>query len=138
MKRNVIIASHSNMATGLADTLNFLSGGVENLTAIAAYVDGKPIDEAIENAMANVEQDDELFILTDMTGGSVNQKFFDYRTRPHTHVVSGMNLPLALALALEPQGDYVTDDRVREIVAGAQQEIKYINDLSFEEDDEDE
>ncbi len=41
--------------------------------------------------------------MTDLMVGSVNQKFFKYRTRPHTHIVSGMNLPLAFQIAMEPQ-----------------------------------
>lgn len=138
MKRQIILASHSNMAKGLADTLNFVSGGIENLTAIAAYVDNRPIDEAIAEAMANVADDDELIILTDMTGGSVNQNFFSYRTRPHTHVVSGMNLPLAFALAMEDADGYLAEEDVRRIVEEAKAEIRYINDISLDDDDEDE
>ena len=73
-----------------------------------------------------------------MTGGSVNQKFFQFRSRPHTHIVSGMNLPLAFGLAMEPADDYMTADQVRMIVENAKQEIKYINDISLDGDDEDE
>lgn len=126
------------MAKGLADTVNFVSGGVSNMTAIAAYVDGKPIDEAIDEAMAKVAPEDELVILTDMTGGSVNQKFFGYRSRPHTHVVSGMNLPLAFAMAMEPADGYMTDEQVRFIIENAKNEIRYINDIAADGDDEDE
>lgn len=138
MKRYIIIASHSNMAVGLKDTVNFVSGGMDNITAIVAYVDNKPIDDAINEAVSAVSEEDELVILTDMTGGSVNQKFFRFRSRPHTHIVSGMNLPLAFGLAMEPADDYMTADQVRMIVENAKQEIKYINDISLDGDDEDE
>lgn len=123
------------------DTLNFVSGGIEHMSVIAAYVDNRPIDEAVAEAMADVAEDDELIILTDMTGGSVNQKFFSFRTRPHTHVVSGMNLPVAFALAMEP-GDgadgYFTNEHVHEIVEESRQELRYINEISADGDDEDE
>lgn len=138
MKRYIIIASHSNMAVGLKDTLNFVSGGLDNVKAIAAYVDNKPIDDAISEALAEVKDEDELVILTDMTGGSVNQKFFPMCSRPHTHVVSGMNLPLAFGLAMEPADDYLTAEQVRFIVENAKQEIRYVNDISVDGDDEDE
>lgn len=138
MKRYIIIASHSNMAVGLKDTLNFVSGGLDNVKAIAAYVDNKPIDDAISEALAEVNDEDELVILTDMTGGSVNQKFFQMCSRPHTHVVSGMNLPLAFGLAMEPADDYLTAEQVRFIVENARQEIRYVNDISVDGDDEDE
>ena len=94
MKRYIIIASHSNMAVGLKDTVNFVSGGMDNITAIAAYVDNKPINDAINEAVSVVSEEDELVILTDMTGGSVNQKFFRFRSRPqrrrhHRHAGCG-------------------------------------------------
>ena len=94
MKRILVTASHHKMADGLKDTLNFVSGGV--------------------------------------------QQFFRYRNRPHTHIVSGMNLPLAFQVAMEPQGEYITVERMREMVEEAKNEIKYVNDIADDGDDEDE
>lgn len=138
MKRYIVIASHSNMAVGLKDTLNFVSGGKDNIIAIAAYVDNKPIDDAISEVIGQVSDEDELVILTDLTGGSVNQKFVPLCKREHTHLISGMNLPLAFSLAMEPCDAYLTEDQIREMVETAKQEIKYINDISLDGDDEDE
>ena len=70
--------------------------------------------------------------------GSVNQKFFKYRTRPHTHIVSGMNLPLAFQIAMEPQGEYITEERMKEMIEAAREEMKYINEIADDEDEEDE
>lgn len=138
MKRTLILASHHTMAEGLKDTLDFISGGAAECVALAAYMDNEPCDHAVDAVMEGLEPDTEAVILTDLAAGSVNQQFFRYLGRPHTHVVSGMNLPLALVFALEPADDYLTADRVREIVADAQSEIKYANDLAQEADDDDE
>ena len=138
MKRILILASHHNMAAGLRDSLNFVSGGEQETVALAAYVDNQPIDDAVKSLMEGFAPEDEVIVLTDMTSGSVNQKFFPYVSRPHTHLVSGMNLPLAFTIAMEPQGEYITADRMREIVEKSRAEMKYCNDLAAEEDDEDE
>lgn len=138
MKRILILASHHNMAAGLRDSLNFVSGGEQETVALAAYVDNKPVDAAVKEVMGSLADEDEAVILTDMTAGSVNQQFFPYINRPHTHLVSGMNLPLAFTIAMEPQGEYITADRMREIVEESRAEMKYCNDLAAEEDDEDE
>ena len=138
MKRNLILASHHNMAAGLRDSLNFVSGGEQETVALAAYVDNKPVDAAVKELMAGLSDEDEAVILTDMTAGSVNQQFFPYINRPHTHLVSGMNLPLAFTIAMEPQDEYITADRMREIVEESRAEMKYCNDLAAEGDDEDE
>lgn len=138
MKRILILASHHNMAAGLRDSLNFVSGGEQETVALAAYVDNKPVDAAVKELMAGLSDEDEAVILTDMTAGSVNQQFFPYTNRPHTHLVSGMNLPLAFTIAMEPQDEYITADRMREIVEESRAEMKYCNDLAAEGDDQDE
>ena len=138
MKRILILASHHNMAAGLRDSLNFVSGGEQETVALAAYVDNKPVDAAVKELMAGLSDEDEAVILTDMTADSVNQQFFSYINRPHTHLVSGMNLPLAFTIAMEPQDEYITADRMREIVEESRAEMKYCNDLAAEGDDEDE
>ena len=138
MKRTLILASHHTMAAGLKDTLDFVSGGAAECVALSAYMDNEPCDSAVDKVMAELDADTEAIVLTDLNAGSVNQQFFRYVGRPHTHVVSGMNLPLALVFALEPADDYLTAERVREIVADAQSEIKYANDLAAEVDDDDE
>ncbi len=138
MKRTLILASHHTMAAGLKDTLDFVSGGAAECVALSAYMDNEPCDSAVDKLMESLDADTEAIVLTDLNAGSVNQQFFRYVCRPHTHVVSGMNLPLALVFALEPADDYLTAERVREIVADAQSEIKYANDLAAEVDDDDE
>ena len=138
MKRTLILASHHTMAAGLKDTLDFVSGGAAECVALSAYMDNEPCDAAVDKVMEALDPDTEAIVLTDLNAGSVNQQFFRYVGRPHTHVVSGMNLPLALVFALEPADDYLTAERVREIVADAQSEVKYANDLAAEVDDDDE
>ncbi len=138
MKRILIIASHHKFADGLADTLNFISGGIQETVALSAYLDNQPIEDAVEELMSRYHTEDELVILTDLTSGSVNQQFFRFRNRPHTHLVSGMNLPIALQIAMESQEDYISVERMRQMVQEAQAEIKYVNDMMDDGDDEDE
>lgn len=138
MKRVLVLASHHRLADGLKDSLAFVSGGGQETIALSAYVDNQPIDEAVKSLMDGFAPEDEVVILTDMTSGSVNQKFFPYVSRPHTHLVSGMNLPLAFTIAMEDADDYISAERMREIVEESRAEMKYVNDLASEEDEDDE
>lgn len=138
MKRVLVTASHYKMADGLKETLEFVSGGVQETVALSAYVDNQPIEQAVTDLMNQFEADDEVIVLTDLTSGSVNQQFFQYRNRPHTYIVSGMNLPLAFQIAMEPQDDYISIERMREIVEESRMEMKYVNDIVDDGDDEDE
>lgn len=138
MKRVLILASHHTMAEGLKDTLGFISPDAVETVALSAYMTNTPVDDEVKAVMDALDPQTEAIILTDLNSGSVNQKFFPYVTRPHTHLVSGMNLPLALIVAMEPADDYLTPERMREIVEEARQEVKYVNDLAAEGDDDDE
>ena len=75
MKRILVTASHERMAEGLKDTLNFVSGGVQETVALAAYVDNRPVNEAVDELMNGFDPEDEVVVLTDLTAGSVNQQF---------------------------------------------------------------
>lgn len=136
MKRILVTASHHRMAEGLKDTLAFVSGGAQETIALSAYVDNQPIEEAVETLMNGFADEDEVVILTDLTSGSVNQQFFRYRNRPHTHIISGMNLPLAFQIAMEDQDDYISAERMREIVEESKNEMKYVNDIAADDGDE--
>ncbi|MFH5811022.1 PTS sugar transporter subunit IIA [Companilactobacillus sp. FL22-1] len=138
MKRKIILASHHKLAAGLADTLNFISNGIADVTDLSAYMDNQPVDKQVRSVMDSIPNETEVVILTDMLSGSVNQQFFNYRNRPHTHIISGMNLPLALAVALEPQDHEITSERMNEIVEEAKKAIVYVNEMKVDVDDDDE
>lgn len=81
MKRILVTASHHKMADGLKDTLNFVSGGVQETIALSAYLDNQPVEEAVDELMKGFAEEDEVIVLTDLTSGSVNQQFFRYRNQ---------------------------------------------------------
>ena len=138
MKRKIILASHHQFASGLADTVNFISNNAADIAALTAYMDNQPVEQQVKSLMASIPAEVEIVILTDMLAGSVNQQFFTYRMRPHTQIISGMNLPLALAIALEPTDHELTDQRVCDLIAQAQESIVSVNQMSVEVDDDDE
>ena len=82
-----------------------------------------------------------MIVLTDLMAGSVNQKFMPRIARPHTHLLTGMNLSLAMALtAVESTDSYLTEERINQIVDEARNQVQYVNVAlqALSEDDEDE
>lgn len=140
MRRRVIIASHSMLSKGMAETLKFFEGEDAEFVVITAYVDNKPIEGIIEEIFADIPDEDEVIILTDLMAGSVNQKFMPRIARPHTHLLTGMNLSLAMALTMESTDSYLTEERINQIVDEARNQVQYVNVAlqALSEDDEDE
>lgn len=134
--RKFIVASHSKQAYGLVETLKYLTGKVDCIYEISAYIDDVSIDEQIETCFRNIHKDDEVIILTDMMGGSVNQKFYPCMSE-HVHLICGVNLPLALSLMLQAE-DNLTTKQIEGIIEEAKSQIIYMNEYTFEENNEDE
>lgn len=138
MKRTFVIASHSTLAGGMTAALKFFAGDQLNIIELNAYLDNAPIVETIENIFAERAADEEVIVLTDLLAGSVNQNFFPYVKRAHTHVITGMNMSLGLQLVLESADDYLTASRIHELVLEAQKQIVYMNEFAAEVDEDDE
>ena len=130
--RRLIIASHSILAEGFKETLEFLTGMHNQISSLCAYVE--EIDDIDEQIKELVDTTDEIIVLTDMAGGSVNQKFFTYIS-DRVHVIAGMNLPLTMSIALQLGNDNLD---IGAIIAEAQQQIIYMNNQKSEERIEDE
>ena len=137
MKRKIIIASHNHLASGMKSTLEFITGPQANVECLDAYVDDKPIDQTVEKLIKQEDPDTEIVIFTDLMAGSVNQKFYPYRLRPHTHLITGMNLPLVLALAIENTDTYLTSERINHLINAGKEGMVYVNEFSTD-DEEDE
>jgi len=125
--RKIVVASHSLLAQGFKDTLEFLTGKGDAVCAVCAYVNdnGEGLDAAVEAALSGA---DEVVVLTDMVGGSVNQRFSRFAS-DRVHVVAGVNLPLA---GPDEQLDFDA------LVDEARQQIIYVNGASVAACDDDE
>ena len=138
MKKRFLIATHSTLAEGFTNALMFFAGDGIDVTYINAYIDGKPIDEKINSFFSTLNDKDELIVLTDLLAGSVNQNLYKYISREHTHILTGINLALALSLVLESANDYLTKERINQLVNSSRENIVYMNEFQAEVDDDDE
>lgn len=134
--RKFLIASHHLLAHGLKDTLTFLTSK-DNITDISAYMGTEDLDQQIQEAFRSFGPEDEVVILTDMLGGSVNQRFYPYMSS-RCHLICGVNLPCALSLVLQPEDTLLTPEKIQEIVEEARGHLIYVNEYRAEEKAEDE
>ena len=121
--RKIVVASHSLLAQGFKDTLEFLTGKSDAVNAVCAYVNdnGEGLDAAV-------------VVLTDALGGSVNQRFSRFAS-DRIHVIAGVNLPLAMTVALARPDEKLDFDA---LVNEARQQIVYVNGASSAECEDDE
>lgn len=135
--RKLLIASHGRMAQGVRDTLSFFAELDQNVQTLCAFLGDRPVEDEVREYFAGVAPEDEVIIFTDLMGGSVNRAFLPYLSRPHTHLVAGMNLGLILETVMAEEG-YLSTEEMAEKVELGKKGLVYLNEyhVTFDEDDD--
>jgi len=123
--RRILIASHGSLASGILSSLEILLGSAGNVTTIDAYLDSKDFKQQVEEFFLAVQPADEVLMLSDLYGGSVNQILYLFLERKNTRLIAGYNLALVLELALI-EGDISDDDLIR-IVTSSKEAIQIVS-----------
>lgn len=124
----LVVATHERLADGFKKTLDYIAPNVVDLIAISAYVDNEPIGEAIQNTINKFDNSEQVIILTDLVGGSVNQECAKLLGHHNIKLISGVNFPLLLSIALNANND-LTDDMIRDFIVEAKEQIVFVNDI---------
>lgn len=125
--RKYIIASHGRFAEGIYESAVMIIGKQDNVQILNCYTDGTDTKLLIENAMALISDEDEVVVVTDIFGGSVNNEFMKYLGRPNFHLIAGMNLPLLIQLFLSQNEN--TEEMIKEILSDGGANPKYCNEI---------
>lgn len=98
----IILASHGALSQGLKQTAEMILGPVTNIYALSAYRDeDEPIEQQIQSIVSKLGKEN-LFILTDILGGSVNNEMIGLlKKEPAIRLITGMNLPLVISIATQ-------------------------------------
>ena len=119
----IFLSSHGHMASGIKSSLDILIGNTDKITVFDAYVDEKNVQDVLDNFYKTVSEGDEVLLLSDLYGGSVNQVMFTYLNRPNTRLVSGVNLALVLELAIK---ETISDSELEELVETSRMMMKIV------------
>lgn len=99
----IILASHGELSQGMKQTASMIIGDEGNIFALSAFRDeDEPVKEQVERVLAEIGCEN-VYILTDIFGGSVNNDLLQIQqAHPEVHLVTGMNLPLVISIAMQP------------------------------------
>lgn len=122
--RKIMIAAHGYLAKGMKHTLNLLVGEVCPIEVINAYVDDSDYTIEIEQFLKAAESEDEVYIFTDLYGGSVNQKVTALKLKFDFTLITGFNLAVlvAVALASEP----LSREQLNAVIAESREALQVV------------
>ena len=133
--RKILLASHACLAGGMKSSVEMVTGPQEHLSAVCAYTEETPDFKGyLETVIRDLKAEDELVIVTDVLGGSVNNEASLFKNLANVHVIAGMNLALVLSLVISTEPD--TSRLIEESIHAAKEQMMYMNrEHSGEEED---
>lgn len=96
----LFLASHGHFASGMKSSIEILAGANSRLTVFDAYINQDSVQEHLDAFYKEVSADDQVILLSDLYGGSVNQVMYLYLNKPNTTLIAGVNLALVLELSI--------------------------------------
>lgn len=131
----LFLSSHGHLASGLKSSLDILLGNSSNVYIFDAYVDEHSVQFKLDEFYRHVSEDDQVILMSDLYGGSVNQVMVTYLNHPNTTLITGINLALVLELSIKQRT--VSECEIEEIVENSRRMmkvVKYENDALVNDD----
>ena len=123
--KQILIATHGKMASGIRYTAELIVGRSEEITTIDAYVNPEDDIEAQFKEYFADHEKDRIFVFTDLMGGSVNQKLMKYAESENVTLITGTNLAVLMQVMMSDED--VTDAEIKEFVDEARQELQWVH-----------
>lgn len=122
-----VIATHATLAQGFADTIHFFYSDMDNIRFVNAYVKSQEFEKELRTVLEDIRQEN-VVVLTDVAGGSVNQVAARLMPEYGFHLVSGINLPMLLDLMSESED---VDERIiRSAMESGHDGMVYMNGMA--------
>lgn len=123
--KQILIATHGKMASGIRCTLELVAGRMDNVTTMDAYITPDDDVEKQFREYFELHREDRIYAFTDLQGGSVNQKLMPYADLPNVTLITGMNFPVLLQVALA--GEDISDEELQAYIDSSKEELKLIS-----------
>lgn len=97
----ILIVSHGHLAEALISSAEILVGPMAKIKAVSIWPGDKKeeIQDRIEKELKEIDNGEGVIILTDLLGGTPTNLSLSFLHDRHVAVVTGVNIPMLLALA---------------------------------------
>ena len=101
----VVVVTHGQLATELVNAAEMIVGDLPQFTAVSIgwHDDVDQACKEIERAIARVNQNQGVLLLTDMFGGTPTNIAMTFLDSGLVEIITGVNLPMVIKLASQQQ-----------------------------------
>lgn len=121
----VFLSSHAHLASGMQSALALFSASEDRLRVHDAYVEGEEatLQEDLDSFFSEVSPEDDILLLSDLYGGSVNTVMAGYLDRPRTRLVAGVNLAFLIEVMAHTD---LSEGQLEDIVLQAREALREV------------
>lgn len=130
--RKFLLASHAYFAEGIYSSIKLIMGDQPNVEVLCAYTsEDFDLKKEINKIIGNLDPKDELIVITDLFGGSVNNEFIELmkETNKNIYLISGLNLGLLIQLLSRQFDKLDTEILIEETLKESNEYIRFCNNL---------
>lgn len=123
--KHVLIATHGKMASGIRYTAEMIAGEQTDVTTMDAYVDAEiDLEKELDHYFME-RKGERIIVLTDLMGGSVNQKLMQYAAKDEKiTLITGINLPMLIQIFFADEN--ISEEELQEFIEEARQELQIV------------
>ncbi|API93108.1 PTS mannose transporter subunit IIA [Virgibacillus pantothenticus] len=138
MERILVLASHGEFASGILSSLELICGKKNNIVTLNAYLTANyDLATEVEKLMKE-NQSNELIVITDIFGGSVNNEFLKYIHTPNFYLASGMNLPWLIEIVTHFATAESIPQLIKSSLSNSKEMLQFCNEtIQVEKEEED-
>lgn len=118
------LSSHGHLASGIKSSIDILLGNSDRLTVFDAYVDEKSLEEELNAFYRGMAPEDQVILMSDMYGGSVNSIMYTFLDRPNTTLLAGVNLALVIGLVINDGP--ISREMLRDVVEQSREALRIV------------
>ena len=118
----ILVIGHGRFAEGIKSVANIIVGDLSEVTFMNTFVDDIDFHVELDNYFS---KNNNVLVLTDLFGGSVNQAIIQYITKVNINIITGINIPLILEILLS--NTIGNDLDFRQIIFSAKEQIVFVN-----------
>lgn len=133
--RKYFISSHGKLASGFKSSIDILLGQSNNVTVFDAYLDETNFEDLIKAYLEKQSEDDQIILLSDLFGGSVNQVMSLYAQKENIVLVAGVNLAFVLELVASGN-QHLTLDQIDDLIVQSRNALCRVELSKLKEPDE--
>jgi PTS system mannose-specific IIA component len=107
----LLVITHCQLAKELLEAAEFIVGAIQAVdhVSIDASKESKKLLEMIEKKIEALDKGQGVLVLTDMFGGTPSNLALSFLDRDTIEVVTGINLPMVIAVANNREGHSLSE-----------------------------